>query len=165
MMRRAIVTAAFAVLLGLITSAPSYADGKYVKTGSSPFNFASSNSAAIAKGTVQWYKGDRSWRPDIQRGEYERGSYVQLDKKGCVYAQIQWNYVTGTASLPPAGSASVGTTGDGWWQKCGGPGTQISLAGQNHEQVTLSRTCVSVGYSANSKEPRSYQSTHCYNAA
>jgi hypothetical protein len=156
---RIAVTAALVPLVGLATAAPSYAD-KYEPTGSSPFNFAASNSGAVVQGKINWFKGDRSWRPDIRRGDYAAGSMAQANKKGCVYTQIVWHYLTGSVSWPPSGSS--GATGDGWYQKCGGPGTQISLAGQSHAQATLTNSCVSVGWSADSKSPRSYQSSHCY---
>ncbi|WP_156485741.1 hypothetical protein [Tsukamurella pseudospumae] len=135
------------------------ANADYFLVDQDSFNFVNANQGVRAAGYVNWYQGARTLRPDVFRGQFTNGSTVRLARTGCAYVQIGWNTLTGSASWPPAGSAS--TTSDGWYRQCGSAGTAIDLAGQSYASTRLFRVCLNIGYSASASQPRSWQSNWC----
>jgi len=161
---RILVTAlAVAVLslsgLGGGGSSASASGYDYDHTDSFAFWDGSGNSV-YAQGGVNWYHaglpvvGLRTFR-----GEYAKGSYVILNRPGCLWVKISWNNLTGTVSWPPSGGTNV--VSDGYYRTCGAKNTYVWLNGVSYASKKLYGSNICIGFSTSSNPTlRRYDSCH-----
>jgi hypothetical protein len=133
------------------------ADG-YVLYERDSFNFVSGDRRVWAYGTLGWFKGARSFQPDIWRGQFEQGAFVQLQTNGCMHIKVTYSLLNGSASWPP--SVSGQSVSDGFWVICGQKGKWVNLQGQGYASGAIYSATLSIGFSQNIYTPRSYVSNH-----
>jgi hypothetical protein len=144
-------------LLVLVAIGTAYADG-YVLYERDSFNFTSGDRRVSAAGTLGWFKGARRLQPDVWRGQFEEGAYVQLQTNGCMHMKVTYSLLNGSASWPP--SMSGQSISDGFWVICGQKGKLINLQGQGYASGAIYSATLSIGFSQNINMPRGYVSNH-----
>jgi hypothetical protein len=133
------------------------ADG-YVLYDRDSFNFVSADGRVRAYGTMGWFKGARRLQPDIWRGQFEQGAWVQLQTNGCMHIKVTYALLTGSASWPPSLSGQSVT--DGFWVICGQKGKWVNLQGQGYASSALYAATLSIGFSQNIYMPRANVANH-----
>lgn len=149
-LRVALVALLFAIGTTL-TASPASADYKKVASNSFVFWDATGSSVYVS-GVMDWYQD--GWLIPVYRAQIRTGSYVILNKPGCLFVNITWKELTGSVSWPP--SASSGSTSDGWYAKCGNTGAYIWLNGIARASHALWRANVCIGYAPTNTVPRKF---------
>lgn len=142
----AVLAAALLSLTGIGGNSSASAAG-YDYSHTDSFNFwdASGNSVYI-KGGVNWFHAGAPV-PGLRtyRGEYAKGSYVILNKTGCLWVKVSWNNLTGSVSWPPSGGSN--SVSDGFYRACGPRNTYIWLNGVGYASKKLYGSNVCIGFS------------------
>jgi hypothetical protein len=136
-----------ASLPGQASAAPrSQANATYRYYHSDNFAFwDTSGSAVYTQGAVDWYSSGGI--APVLRGQLNRGSYVVLNKPGCLWVKVTWNKITPDISWPP--SVSGNSVSDGYYRGCGARGAYVLLNGVDHASRTLVGATICIGYSNN----------------
>lgn len=136
----AAVVASFAMVAGLATPASA----AYSLTNTDRWGFwDASGSGVYTAGSLSWYKD--GYLAPVYRGQINNGSWVALQKRGCLWVKISFTNLTGSVSWPP--SASANTVSDGYYRTCGERGTGVYLNGVAHASRTLMSAVICIGYS------------------
>lgn len=146
---RIILVAVALALLGTGTlSNPTNAGASgYTFHDQDRFSFWDSTGKSVyVYGAVNWfYSGVALPGVNVERGEYAKGSYVILNRTGCLWVKVSWNKATGTVSWPPSGGSNTVT--DGYYRACGNRGTFVWINGISHASRALWSSTVCIGFS------------------
>lgn len=136
----AAVIASLALLAG--TAAPASASYSLFNTDSWAF-WDGSHSSVYTAGSLSWYKDGVVW--PVVRGQVDRGSWVALQRQGCLWVKVSYTTLTGSVSWPPSGGTN--TVSDGYYRVCGEARTGIYLNGIAYASRSVQNATICVGYS------------------